>query len=328
MKQRIFTLRQIIEEGTAKLEAVGIDGAARDAWYLMEYAAGITRAVYYGEPERVIPQEIVLRYQECVERRRQRIPLQHIIGEQEFMGLPFYVDGHVLVPRQDTETLVEEAVKRIRGMCRKEQDCGTFPKEHGEGEQDRIRVLDMCTGSGCILLSVLKMCPNAQGVGCDISQEALAVARKNGDRLGLRADWVCSDLFAGIGPSKYDVIVSNPPYIPTADIEGLQDEVRFHDPLIALDGGEDGLDFYKRIVRDSISYIKRGGSLLFEIGCGQGKDVSELMKSCGYENVAVEKDLSGLDRVAAGIYAGDGACAGGKPFGDYLFQEEERCLTD
>lgn len=320
MKQRIFTLRQGIEEGTVALEKAGVEDAARDAWYLLEYVTGIGRASYYGEPDRAISEETALRYQECIRRRKERIPLQHITGEQEFMGFPFYVNEHVLIPRQDTETLVEEAVKAVR---RKAKDAEGFSLA-----ERKIRVLDMCTGSGCILLSILKMCPNAQGVGGDISEEALAVARKNGERLGLPADWVCSDLFAGIVPSKYDVIVSNPPYIPTADIEGLQDEVRFYDPLIALDGGEDGLDFYKRIVRDSISYIKRGGSLLFEIGCGQGKDVSELMKSCGYENVAVKKDLSGLDRVAAGIYAGDGACAGGKPIGDYLFQEEERCLTD
>ena len=305
MKQRIFTLRQGIEEGTVALEKAGVEDAARDAWYLLEYVTGIGRASYYGGPDRAISEETALRYQECIRRRKERIPLQHITGEQEFMGFPFYVNEHVLIPRQDTETLVEEAVKAVR---RKAKDAEGFSLA-----ERKIRVLDMCTGSGCILLSILKMCPDAEGKGCDISKDALAVARKNGERLGVAAQWICSDLFEGFKETevKYDVIISNPPYIPTADIEGLQDEVRLHDPRIALDGGEDGLYFYRRIIEDGVSYMKTGGILLFEIGCGQGKDVSELMESHGFEDVTVKKDLSGLDRVAAGIYTGGSVCAGG-----------------
>ena len=264
MKQRIFTLRQGIEEGTVALEKAGVEDAARDAWYLLEYVTGIGRASYYGEPDRAISEETALRYQECIRRRKERIPLQHITGEQEFMGFPFYVNEHVLIPRQDTETLVEEAVKAVR---RKAKDAEGFSLA-----ERKIRVLDMCTGSGCILLSILKMCPDAEGKGCDISKDALAVARKNGERLRVAAQWICSDLFEGFMETevKYDVIISNPPYIPTADIEGLQDEVRLHDPRIALDGGEDGLYFYRRIIEDGVSYMKTGGILLFEIGCGQG----------------------------------------------------------
>ena len=266
MKQRIFTLRQGIEEGTVALEKAGVEDAARDAWYLLEYVTGIGRASYYGEPDRAISEETALRYQECIRRRKERIPLQHIKDAEGFSL-----------------------------------------------EERKIRVLDMCTGSGCILLSILKMCPDAEGKGCDISKDALAVARKNGERLGVAAQWICSDLFEGFKETevKYDVIISNPPYIPTADIEGLQDEVRLHDPRIALDGGEDGLYFYRRIIEDGVSYMKTGGILLFEIGCGQGKDVSELMESHGFEDVTVKKDLSGLDRVAAGIYTGGSVCAGG-----------------
>lgn len=305
MKQRIFTLRQSVEEGMGALKDAGIDDAARDAWYLLEYVTGIGRAAYYGEPDRAISEEEALRYRECIGRRKERIPLQHITGEQEFMGFPFYVNGHVLIPRQDTETLVEEAVKAVRRKT-KGADGICLPER-------KVQVLDMCTGSGCVLLSILKMCPEAEGKGCDISRDALAVAGKNAGRLGVAAQWECSDLFSGFTETgaEYDVIVSNPPYIPTADIEGLQDEVRLYDPRIALDGGEDGLYFYRRIIEDSVSYIKNGGSLLFEIGFDQGKAVSELMESHGYEAVAVKKDLAGLDRVVTGVYTGCGVCAGG-----------------
>lgn len=313
MKQRIFTLRQIIEEGTAVLEAAGIEEAALDAWYLLEYTAGISRASYYGDPGRILEERQAKQYLEYIEMRRKRIPLQHITGEQEFMGYPFYVNEHVLIPRQDTETLVEEAVQIVRAKMR-----------DMEGRES-LRILDMCTGSGCILLSILKMCPLTEGVGCDISEEALKVAGKNAGRLGVNAKWIRSDLFErwdhpdqgncaeetpfGKEPvrsdRRYDVIVSNPPYIPTEDIEGLQEEVRFHDPRIALDGGEDGLHFYRRIIEDSISHIEDGGHLLFEIGCSQGKDVAELMEVHGYGNVMIKKDLSGLDRVVSGRYNGE-----------------------
>ncbi len=212
------------------------------------------------------------------------------------MGFPFYVNRHVLIPRQDTETLAEEAVKLIRSR-----------------RDGRLRVLDLCTGSGCILLSILKLCPGTEGVGCDISGDALTVAEKNARRLEVEAKWVRSDLFAEFAQDRepYDVIVSNPPYIRTSDIEGLQEEVRLHDPKIALDGGEDGLYFYRKIVKDSISYIRDKGSLLFETGCDQGEDVAALMKEYGYEDVRVRKDLAGLDRVVSGIYHRGRVCGSG-----------------
>ena len=178
MKQRTFTLRQIIEEGTRLLKAAGIEEAAQDAWYLLEYTAGISRAAYYGEPDRIMDVWQAKQYLEYIETRGKRIPLQHITGEQEFMGYPFSVNEHVLIPRQDTETLVEEALKVIQSFGGR-----------------KIKVLDMCTGSGCILLSILKMYPPAEGTGCDVSREALCVAKKNAGRLEADARWVLSDLF-------------------------------------------------------------------------------------------------------------------------------------
>lgn len=286
MKQKTLTLKQLYKVGTVKLAEEGIEEFSLDAWYLLEYVTGVSKAMYFAEPERAVSEENADRYIDCIRRRAAHIPLQHITGEQEFMGYPFCVNEHVLIPRQDTEILVEEAIQVMR------------PK---------MKVLDMCTGSGCIVLSILKMCrekyymTDLQGIGADVSEEALKVARENGRRLGVPVTWIQSDLFAKIPEEeKYDVIVSNPPYIETAVIDTLQEEVRLHDPYIALDGKEDGLYFYRRIISGAGKYLKTQGKLMFEIGCDQAEAVEELMKNAGYEQITVKKDLAGLDRVVYG----------------------------
>ena len=286
MKQKTLTLKQLYKVGTVKLAEEGIEEFSLDAWYLLEYVTGVSKAMYFAEPERAVSEENADRYIDCIRRRAAHIPLQHITGEQEFMGYPFCVNEHVLIPRQDTEILVEEAIQVMR------------PK---------MKVLDMCTGSGCIVLSILKMCrekyymTELQGIGADVSEEALKVARENGRRLGVPVTWIQSDLFAKIPEEeKYDVIVSNPPYIETAVIDTLQEEVRLHDPYIALDGKEDGLYFYRRIISEAGKYLKTQGKLMFEIGCDQAEAVEELMKNAGYEQITVKKDLAGLDRVVYG----------------------------
>lgn len=286
MKQKTLTLKQLYKVGTVKLAEEGIEEFSLDAWYLLEYVTGVNKAMYFAEPERAVSEENADRYMDCIRRRAAHIPLQHITGEQEFMGYPFCVNEHVLIPRQDTEILVEEAIQVMR------------PK---------MKVLDMCTGSGCIVLSILKMCrekyymTDLQGIGADVSEEALKVARENGRRLGVPVTWIQSDLFAKIPEEeKYDVIVSNPPYIETAVIDTLQEEVRLHDPYIALDGKEDGLYFYRRIISEAGKYLKTQGKLMFEIGCDQAEAVEELMKNAGYEQITVKKDLAGLDRVVYG----------------------------
>ena len=286
MKQKTLTLKQLYKVGTVKLAEEGIEEFSLDAWYLLEYVTGVSKAMYFAEPERAVSEENADRYIDCIRRRAAHIPLQHITGEQEFMGYPFCVNEHVLIPRQDTEILVEEAIQIMR------------PK---------MKILDMCTGSGCIVLSILKMCKekyymtDLQGVGADVSEEALKVARENSRRLGVPVTWIQSDLFAKIPEEeKYDVIVSNPPYIETAVIDTLQEEVRLHDPYIALDGKEDGLYFYRRIISEADKYLKPQGKLMFEIGCDQAEAVEELMKNAGYEQITVKKDLAGLDRVVYG----------------------------
>ena len=286
MKQKTLTLKQLYKVGTVKLAEEGIEEFSLDAWYLLEYVTGVSKAMYFAEPERAVSEDNADRYIDCIRRRAAHIPLQHITGEQEFMGYPFCVNEHVLIPRQDTEVLVEEAIQVMR------------PK---------MKVLDMCTGSGCIVLSILKMCrekyymTDLQGIGADVSEEALKVARENGRRLGVPVTWIQSDLFAKIPEEeKYDVIVSNPPYIETAVIDTLQEEVRLHDPYIALDGKEDGLYFYRRIISEAGKYLKTQGKLMFEIGRDQAEAVEELMKNAGYEQITVKKDLAGLDRVVYG----------------------------
>lgn len=286
MKQKTLTLKQLYKVGTVKLAEEGIEEFSLDAWYLLEYVTGVSKAMYFAEPERAVSEENADRYIDCIRQRAAHIPLQHITGEQEFMGYPFCVNEHVLIPRQDTEILVEEAIQIMR------------PK---------MKILDMCTGSGCIVLSILKMCKekyymtDLQGVGADVSEEALKVARENSRRLEVPVTWIQSDLFAKIPEEeKYDVIVSNPPYIETAVIDTLQEEVRLHDPYIALDGKEDGLYFYRRIISEADKYLKPQGKLMFEIGCDQAESVEELMKNAGYEQITVKKDLAGLDRVVYG----------------------------
>lgn len=287
MKQRILNIQKIYREGQKQLEKAGICEASLDAWYLLEYVTGISKASYYGNPEREISEEEEESYFSYIKKRCERIPLQHLTGEQEFMGISFLVNEHVLIPRQDTETLVEEVLKKLK---------------------PEMKVLDMCTGSGCILLSLLKLYKKGKitGTAADISAKALDVARKNAQRLGMDVRFIQSDLFENItSEMKYDVIVSNPPYIPTAVIDSLQDEVKLYDPYIALNGREDGLYFYREIIKESVFYIKNGGWLAFEIGHDQARAVSELMKMAGYENISVKKDLASLDRAVIGMYNGE-----------------------
>lgn len=296
-----MTLREACDAGKQELGRAGIPDAALDAWYLLEYVTGITRTVYFAEPGMQIDDEQYESYRSLIKKRAEHIPLQHLTGEQEFMGLSFRVNENVLIPRQDTEILVETALKFLKG--------GKIPVS-----DNSIRLLDMCTGSGCILISVLYYLKNTglpgsgcggkvlvQGTGADISEKALAVAEENAAKHHTEAQFVQGDLFANVG-GRYGMILSNPPYIRTAEIERLQDEVKMHDPVCALDGKEDGLYFYRRIVKESRAYLEKGGMLIFEIGYDQAQEVTELMIQAGFSDVRVRKDLAGLDRVVYGRY--------------------------
>lgn len=271
-------MKELLLWGSDALEQKQIEDAKLDAWLLLEFTTGISRADYYGNPSQVISQEKICRYKNYIERRARHIPLQHITGVQEFMGFSFQVNEQVLVPRQDTEVLVEEVLGNLKA-----------------GE----RVLDMCTGSGCILLSLLKLCKGVTGTGVDISKEALTVAKANARELEVEAQFLESDVFEKVQGS-YDVIVSNPPYIKTRIIEGLQEEVKLHDPMLALDGKGDGLFFYRRIIEEAGEHLCSGKKLYFEIGHDQGNEVAQLMEDTGFTDVHIKKDLAGLDRVVWG----------------------------
>lgn len=264
--------------GRKTLENAKIADAQVDSWQLLEYVCGCDKSYYYLHMEEPLTEEQEAQYKACIQKRASHIPLQHITGIAYFMGLEFTVNEHVLIPRFDTEVLVEEVLKRIKGQ---------------------ERILDMCTGSGCILLSLLHERPMCTGTGADISEKALEVARKNAAALDLNPTFIQTDLYEHIC-EKYDIIVSNPPYIKTCEIAALEEEVRLHDPMLALDGMADGLYFYREIVKRSHEFLTEGGFLCFEIGYDQGADVLTMMEAQGYENVTIVKDLAGLDRVVIG----------------------------
>lgn len=273
------TYRTLYEQGREILESAGVPEAALDARLLLEYICRTGRHDLLAHGDRNVEKTQETAYFQALAQRRERIPLQQITGEQEFMGLRFQVTKDVLIPRQDTEVLVEEVMR-----CR----------------HDGMHILDMCTGSGCILISLLYYSNGCTGVGADISPKALQAARENAGRLLKEpAVFVESDLFDKI-EGKFDIIVSNPPYIESDVIETLMPEVREHEPLSALDGGGDGLYFYRRIISESRDYLKRGGMLFFEIGYNQAESVCTLMKEAGFEQVQTVQDFSGNDRVVLG----------------------------
>lgn len=264
--------------GMQKLKEAQIGEAQLDARLLLEEVCGTDHNTLLCHGDREVSEAEEEKYRRALEQRAVHVPLQHLLGYQDFMGLRFQVNEYVLIPRQDTEILVEEAMRYLH---------------------DGMRILDLCTGSGCILLSLLHYSNDCEGVGVDISQEALQVAAQNAELLGIRADFLKSDLYEKV-TGKFDLLVSNPPYIERAIIPTLMEEVREYDPYIALDGGEDGLDFYRRIIGGAQDYLKRGGQILMEIGSGQAKAVSELLREAGFKEIDVCRDFAGLDRVVSG----------------------------
>ena len=282
-----YTYREVSQEGTGMLDF--LPDARIDARRLLEHVCGTSIQTLLADPDRPVSRQEYEKYQELIARRQQREPLAYILGEQEFMGLSFRVSPHVLIPGQDTENLVEEAMRELT---------------------DGSRILDLCTGSGCILLSLLQYSNHNSGIGTDLSPEALAVAEENGKRLGLsgRAAWLQGDLFEaleGLPEEKFDLIISNPPYIPTEVIGTLEPEVKDREPRMALDGGQDGLDFYRRILTEAWKHLYISGSVMLEIGYDQGDAVRQLMEECGYHDIRIIKDYAGNDRVAAAVRALD-----------------------
>ena len=272
-----MTFGSLLLEGKERLRLAGIEECELDAWYLLEYVTGMKRSRYYLCQDCPAKERQIESYRELLEKRSSHIPLQYLTGTQEFMGYSFYVNEQVLIPRQDTEILVEEAVKSL---------------------SSGMEILDLCTGSGCILLAVLKLAPGIRGVGADLSPGALAVAEKNRNQLNMEAEFLQSNLFERV-EGRYDCILSNPPYIPSAVVDTLMEEVREHEPRMALDGREDGLFYYREIIRQSPAYLKPQGMLFFEIGYDQAEAVREMLLQ-DFMGIQIKKDLAGLDRVIYG----------------------------
>lgn len=293
--------------GVKILEEAGVAEARLDAGLLLEHVCGTDRNTLMAHPEREVEGEEWENYVNLIEKRGKRIPLQHIIGVQEFMGLEFYVNNRVLIPRQDTEILVEEVMLHLH---------------------DGMRILDMCTGSGCILISLLQYSNDCAGVGLDFSGEALDVAEENAKSiLGQKGMQVTmgnvlpvnneirfarGDLFVPLDEATaqgveawFDILVSNPPYIPTKVIPTLEPEVAVHEPFMALDGKEDGLFFYREIIAGAGKYLVRGGKLFFETGHDQGEAVSRLLEDAGFVDIEIKKDYAGLNRVVFGTFLED-----------------------
>jgi release factor glutamine methyltransferase len=280
-------ISELRKYGEKRLLEAEIPDYAFDAKELLFFTLDIDMNQYLLHMMDEVSDEAVYKYKTYIEKRASHIPLQHITEEQNFMGFSFYVNEHVLVPRFDTENLVEEVLKAI-------------PND--------ARILDVCTGSGCILLSILGLKKDATGIGTDLSEEALKVAKINRERLGLadRASLVQGDLFESIDSNEsFDIIVSNPPYIRTDVIESLSVEVKSHDPYMALDGGEDGLVFYEKISAKSPEFLKDGGMLFFEIGHDQADDVMGIMQKCGFIDINMIRDYSDNPRVVYGTKKGN-----------------------
>lgn len=277
-----MTYRELYQTGCGRLE--GIPDGDLDARLLLEHVCGTSRNDLLVHGDQEVPSGKQECYLEMISRRKERIPLQQITGQQDFMGMTFRVDENVLIPRQDTEILVEEVLRDLHGGS---------------------RILDLCTGSGCILISLLRYSNECIGVGTDISEKALEIARQNASELIPEEtfQFLESDLFEKV-EGKFDILVSNPPYIASAAVDGLMPEVRDHEPRIALDGREDGLYFYRRILRECPAYLFGGAMVFFEIGFDQAEAVSELMREAGFYEIRVIKDYADLNRVVCGIWRG------------------------
>lgn len=289
-----MTLKECLIGGVDKLKDANIDNAEYDAYSLLEYVFLISKDIYVLNKHNTISSDKIKAYNSLIDMRVKHIPLQHIIKTQNFYGYDFYVDSNVLIPRFDTEILVEKILS-LDIIQRDKRD---------------VSILDMCTGSGCIAIALYlelhKMSKGCHISASDISEKALSVASININRLIGEDNYyednnnlklIQSDIFDNIDKTCYDIIVSNPPYIPTDEIGDLDEEVRLHDPLLALDGGHDGLIYYKKIIDKAPQFINSNGHLCLEIGYNQKDDVTYLLSNRGFRDIRVYKDLTNLDRV-------------------------------
>lgn len=314
-------IQEAFKKGTEILKSSGNVAPVTEAGVILCYILKRDRSFLYAHGDYILKDEEIEDYFRLIRKRSEHIPLQYITGHQEFMSLDFLVNPHVLIPRQDTEVLVESVISFVRNSaCRQSGEqpnpdntvhisqsvmSYSTDTQKGDGSFSDLDILDLGTGSGCVAVSLAYYIPKCIVTATDISEEALKIARMNAEASGVdnRIHFMSSDLFGGLKGMVFDIIVSNPPYIPTAEIGSLQPEVRLYESAVALDGGEDGLAYYRKIIQGSMHHLKSGGLLALEAGKGQIQDVQRLLTECrfqdisAYQDMNIYKDIQGIDRV-------------------------------
>jgi release factor glutamine methyltransferase len=287
--EKRWTIEDLVKWATDDFRARGIDNPRLDAEVLIAWALGIDRVRIIIDGKRPLVESELSRLRELVKRRRAREPVAYLRGEREFYGRRFKVDKRVLIPRPDTETLVEAGLDRTRHVSMS------------------MRALDLCTGSGCVAITLARQRPTSRVHATDLSADALAVARENALRGGAyNVSFSQGDLYAAVPtPCRFDLVTANPPYIPTGDIAGLSPDIRDFEPRIALDGGTDGLDVLRRIVEDAPRWLVPGGVLAVEVGAEEAKSVARSFEARGFRDVALTKDYGKIERVVSGVWRND-----------------------
>lgn len=291
-----MTIQELLVLGKEKLESSGNEYAKYERKVLLEEVLGCNYMYMLMHGEEEVPSGKEEEYLQLLEKRCSHYPLQYLLGYAHFMDYTFYVNESVLIPRNDTEILVEAVDSLLKTLEAEAQE--SMPETETNGKQP-LRVLDLCCGSGCIGISLKLYHGEIDLTLTDISEDALEVTKRNLDKYDVKAKLVCDNLLHGI-TEKMDMIVSNPPYIERKVIDSLMPEVKEYEPVLALDGGEDGLDFYRKIIAEAPGHLNSGGWVLFEIGYNQGEAVSGFMRQAGFKDVEVKKDYAGLDRVVSG----------------------------
>ena len=279
-QSEIWTIGSILKWTEQYFNDKGVESSRLDAEVLLSRVLGKERIYLYVHFDQPLQQMELGRFREMIKQRVKRIPVAYILGEKEFMGMDFSVSPAVLIPRPDTEILVENVIERLKKM-------------------ENVHIVDIGTGSGAIAVSILANCLNVSGVAVDISSEALAVAKSNAIRHGvdMRLEFVKSDVYDSLSAGQFDAIISNPPYIPDKDIAGLEPEVKC-EPYDALAGGKDGLDFYRRLIQEGIKFLKPNGFMAFEVGIYQAEDVADIGRETGaFNHFEIIKDYGNIDRV-------------------------------
>jgi len=280
MKNSIF---KTLNDAASRLQEKNIDSPRLDAEILLAHVLNCRRLNLYVDSDKILPLEIILKFNELINRRLKNIPVAYLVGKKDFMGLSFAVNENVLIPRPETEILTE------------------FVGEFLRSTKNDVIFADLGTGSGAIPISILKFVKNARACAVDISEKALDVAKFNAQKFNVenRLEFFCGDLFSPLKGRIFNAIVSNPPYIPTKNLKTLQSEVK-KEPQLALDGGKDGLNFYRRIISDAPKFLLNGGLLAVEIGINQANSVKKLFEQENFADIQIFKDLAGIERVVSG----------------------------